>query len=105
MYANFTKINSWSNITVISDGYSGTYWNDGESRNPTIAISTNQVHIVWEDYTNGVWGTDWEIMHVNFAIPVPPVVSGPGGIPFGSFYLLFIAISIIGLVAYKKRKI
>ena len=130
MYANFTNINGWSNISVLSDGYSGVYWNDGISRDPAIAISTNQVHIVWEDstdvnsyfhsfvfdstndvhlawddYTDGVWGTDYEIMYNNFEIPVPPVVSAPGGIPFGNFYLLFIAVSIIGLVAYKKRKI
>ncbi len=105
MYVNFTNINGWSNITILSDGYSGVYWNDGTSRDPVIAISTNQVHIVWEDGTNGIWGTDYEIMYINFEIPVPPVVSGPGGIPFGNFYLLFIAVSIIGLVAYKKRKI
>ncbi len=105
MYANFTNINGWSNITILSDGYNGVYWNDGISRDPAIAISTNQVHVVWEDGTNGVWGTDYEIMYINFEIPVPPVVSGPGGIPFGNFYLLFIAVSIIGLVAYKKRKL
>ncbi|MHA1235140.1 MAG: hypothetical protein ACTSQL_08660, partial [Promethearchaeota archaeon] len=105
MYANFTDINGWSNITILSDGYSGVYWNDAISRDSAIAVSTNQVHIVWEDLTDGVWGTDDEIMYINFAIPVPPVVSGPGGIPFGNFYLLFIAVSIIGLVAYKKRKI
>ena len=105
MYVNFTKINKWSNITILSDGFNGVYWNDDSSSDPAIASSTNQVHVVWEDATNGVWGTDYEIMHTNFAIPVPPVVSGPGGIPFGNFYLLFIAVSIIGLVAYKKRKL
>jgi len=105
MYVNFTKTNSWSNITVLSEGYNGVYWNNGHSRDATIAISTNQVHVVWEDGTYGVWGIDYEIMYTNFAIPVPPVVSGPGGIPFGNFYLLFIAVSIIGLVAYKKRKL
>ena len=105
MYANFTKIYSWSNVTVLSDGFGGVYWNDGISRYPSIAIGSNQVHVVWEDYTDGVWGTDIEIMYTNFAIPVPPVVSSSGGIPFGNFYLLIIAVSIIGLVAYKKRKI
>ena len=105
MYAIYNNATGWSNATVISDGYNGCYWNDCQSRDPTIAISTNEVHVVWEDNTDGVWGTDFEIMHIDFEIPVPPVVSGPGGIPFGNFYLLFIAISIIGLVAYKKRKI
>jgi hypothetical protein len=104
MCANFTTATGWSNATVISDGYNGVYWNDGSSYDPTIAIGTNQVHIVWSDGTDGVWGTDKEIMYVNFEIPVPPTTS-PGGIPFGNFYLLFIAVSIIGLVAYKKRKI
>ncbi len=105
MYANFTEINNWSNITVLSDGYNGDYWNNGISANPTIAISTNQVFVVWDDDTNGVWGNDIEIMYTNFAIPVPPVVNPPGGIPFGNFNLLFIAVSIIGLVVYKKRKL
>ena len=104
MYVNFTKINNWSNITILSDGYNGVYWNDGHSRDPAIAISTNQVHVVWEDGTDGVWGNDYEIMHAHFAIPVPPTISS-GGIPFGNFYLLFIAISIIGLIVYKKRKL
>ena len=104
MYVNFTKINRWSNITILSDGYNGVYWNDGHSRDPTIAISTNQVHVVWEDGTHGAWGTDWEIMYTNFEIPIPPIIS-PGGISFGNFYLLFIAVSILGLIAYKKRKI
>jgi hypothetical protein len=105
MYVNFTTTNNWSNITILSDGFSGVYWNDDYSQMPAIAISTNHVHIVWEDNTNGVWGADTEIMYANFAIPIPPVVSSPGGIPFGNFYLLFIAVSIIGLVAYKKRKL
>ncbi len=100
MYAIYTDSTGWSNVTVISDGYGGSYWNDGVSGVPTIAVdNSNAVHIVWCDDTNGVWGTDYEIMHANFAIP------GTGGIPFGNFYVLFIAISVIGLVAYKKRKI
>ncbi len=105
MYANFTNLNGWSNITILSDGYNGVYWNDGISRDPALALCTNQVQIVWEDGTNGIWGTDYEIMYINFEIPVPPVVPDTGGIPFGNLYLLFIAVSIIGLVVYKKRKI
>jgi deoxycytidylate deaminase len=103
MYATNNNATGWSNAIVISDGYNGIYWNDCQSRDPTIAISINEVHVVWEDNTDGVWGTDFEIMHINFEIPVPPIII-PGSIPFGNFYLLFIAISIIGLVTYRKRK-
>ena len=78
----------FSNGTVVSDGYDDIYWNDGDSGDPAIAVdSSDKVHAVWYDE------------------PVPPVVSAPGGIPFGNFYILFIAVSIIGLVVYKKRKI
>ncbi len=102
MYAKFTDSMGWSNITVISDGYGGSYWNDGGSLWPAIAIdSSNAVHIVWDDYTAGIWGIDEEIMH---AILVLSIIS-PDGIPFGNFYLLFIAVSIIGLIVYKKRKL
>jgi hypothetical protein len=67
MYANFTTATGWSNVTVISDGYDGTYWNDGDSFGPAITVdSSDRVHIVWYDYTAGVWGTDPEIMYVNF---------------------------------------
>ena len=104
MYVIYTNATGWSKITILSDGYSGVYWNDGASRDSAIAISTNQVHVVWEDGTDGAWGTDYEIMYANFAIPVPPTVN-PSVIPFGNFYLLFISVSIIGLVTYKKRKL
>jgi hypothetical protein len=61
-------------VVVISDGYDGTYWNDGGSRASAITVdSSDRVHVVWEDFTNGVWGTDSEIMYVNFAIPSPPL--------------------------------
>jgi len=63
MYACYTA-GSWSNPTVISD--SGVWWNDGSSFNPSSAVDKNGgVHVVWEDYTDGWWGTDTEIMYVN----------------------------------------
>jgi len=106
MYAYFTSDLGWSLPRVISDGPNDIFWNDDSSIDPAIAVdSSDKVHVVWEDATNGVWGTDTEIMYTHFAIPIPPVLSSPGGIPFGNFYLLFVAVSIIGLVAYKKRKI
>ncbi|MBY9005987.1 MAG: hypothetical protein KGD63_04445, partial [Candidatus Lokiarchaeota archaeon] len=67
MYAYNTGL-GWSNATVISDGYNGVYWNDGNSFNPSIAIDNNSniIHIVWADTTDGVWGTDLDIMYCNF---------------------------------------
>ncbi len=57
----------FSNATVISDGYDGTYWNDGKSYDAAIAVdSSDRVHVVWEDYTDGVWGTDSEIMYATY---------------------------------------
>ena len=59
MYATYTEATGWSNITVISDGYGGIYWNIGSSNAPDIAIdSSGKVHVVWSDWTDGVWGTD-----------------------------------------------
>ncbi len=67
MYVKYTTQTGWSNATVISDGYTGTYWNDGHSDKPVIKIDGNNViHVVWEDSTSGVWGTDYEIMYLNY---------------------------------------
>jgi len=67
MYAKYSTQIGWSNITIISDGYNARFWNDGQSSNPKIAIDgNNHIHVVWSDYTDGVWGTDIEIMYVNY---------------------------------------
>lgn len=60
-YSN--KIGSeWSVPDVISDDT--TIWNKGTSDAPEMAIdSQNNLHVVWSDYTDGWWGTDWEIMY------------------------------------------
>ena len=43
------------------------FWNDDDSYDPTIAIdSNNNIHVAWEDETDGVWGTDDEIMYANY---------------------------------------
>jgi hypothetical protein len=69
MYANYNIATGWSNVTVISDGYSGVYWNNGLSLNPAIIVdNTDTVHVVWNDFTDGPWGTDVEIMYVNYTI-------------------------------------
>ncbi|KKK89371.1 hypothetical protein LCGC14_2733760, partial [marine sediment metagenome] len=57
----------YSNATVVSDGFSGIYWNDDVSWEPAIAVdSSDAVHVVWQDTTNGIWGTDLEIMYAKY---------------------------------------
>ncbi len=64
MYVNYT-VAGWSNVTVISDDYTG--WNDDSSRRPRIAVDNNgNIHVVWYDSTNGEYGNDIEIMYVNY---------------------------------------
>jgi hypothetical protein len=65
MYAKYSKSSAqWSNITILSDGHEGFWWNTGESENVDISVSpTGIIHVVWEDSTNGTWGTDDEIMY------------------------------------------
>ncbi|MFW9895519.1 MAG: hypothetical protein ACFFD7_06925 [Candidatus Thorarchaeota archaeon] len=65
MYAKYSRaLGQWSNITIVSDGHDGVWWNDGESENVDISVSPNDIiHVVWEDSTNGTWGTDDEIMY------------------------------------------
>jgi hypothetical protein len=103
MYVNYTTTNGWTNITVISDGYAGSYWNDGLSRYPDICYGLNNVYIVWQDGTDGVWGTDYEIMFTKFTIP-PPAGPSRRAIPSGLYFLIGMFICTIGLVYYVKRK-
>ncbi len=57
----------FSNSTVISDGFGGAYWNDGASYSPAIAVDkSDAMHVVWHDHTDGVWGTDIEIMYASY---------------------------------------
>jgi len=75
MYVNYTVGVGWSNATVISDGYQGSYWNHNVSSDPAIAVDcSGNVHVVWEDGTPGAWGEggwdysdDLEIMYVNYS--------------------------------------
>ena len=67
MYVNYTEGVGWSNITVISDGYNGTYWNDGVSRYSSFIIdSSENIHVVWEEQSDGEWGSDSEIVYINY---------------------------------------
>ncbi|KKL12029.1 hypothetical protein LCGC14_2539860, partial [marine sediment metagenome] len=71
MYIKYSEATGWSNVTVISDGYGGIYWNDGGSATPDISIdSSGKVHVVWNDWTFGPWGggaLDTEIMYTSYA--------------------------------------
>jgi hypothetical protein len=68
MYATYTSASGWSNATVISDGYGGTWWNTGNSYCPDIAVDgQGVVHVVWYDGTPGWWGSDAEIMYANYS--------------------------------------
>ncbi len=69
MYANYTiATGQWTNVTVLSDGWKGSYWNDGQSKVPKIAVdlSNNNVWVVWKDSVDTKWGTDTEIFGANF---------------------------------------
>lgn len=101
MCANYTEGDGWSDAAVISDGAGGFYWNDDSSWDPSIVADLNKVHVVWLDHTNGIWGTDEEIMYTKISIPF---VAGEKGIPFGNFYLLLTIVTAIAIVIYIKKK-
>ncbi|KKM18853.1 hypothetical protein LCGC14_1661520 [marine sediment metagenome] len=57
----------YTNATVISDGFNDIYWNNEHSYRPAIITDdSGKIHVVWEDITPGVWGTDREIMYVSY---------------------------------------
>ncbi|MFW9877134.1 MAG: hypothetical protein ACFFG0_28930 [Candidatus Thorarchaeota archaeon] len=93
MYASYSSSAGWSNATVISDGFGGTYWNNGGSAEPSIAIDNNRnIHVVWEDNTDGPWGTDWEIM---YTLLFEVVDSGASD---NIIMIIIIVVSIVGVV-------
>ncbi len=64
MYAKYVEGVGWSNVTIISDNE--TYWNIHTSENPSIAVdNSGTVHVVWEDNTNGPWGSNTVIMYTS----------------------------------------
>jgi hypothetical protein len=103
LYVNYTLNSGWTNVSVLSDGYSGVYWNDGLSRYPSICVGVGNIYIVWQDGTDGVWGTDYEIMFSSFTIPPP--ISPRGAIPFSNLVILTLIVTIAGLAFYTKRKL
>lgn len=111
MYTTYKEFIGWSNVSIISDGYEGEYWNNLDSREPSI-VADNQgdFHVIWEDKSSGPWladSGDSEILYVfgDFA----PLVSDNGDeddpiIPFGSTFLIFMGIGIITILLYYKLK-
>ena len=68
MYAKYTEGVGWSNATVISDDE--TLWNNGASYAATMTIDNfDNVHVVWEDETEGAWGggIDHEVMLITYS--------------------------------------
>ena len=66
-YTSYAASTGWSNAVLLSDGYGGSYWNDGVSEAPKIAVDVNgTIHVVWWDRTVGEWGSDWTILYVNY---------------------------------------
>ncbi|NVM37904.1 MAG: hypothetical protein HWN81_20090 [Candidatus Lokiarchaeota archaeon] len=103
MYASYSETTGWSDITVISDGFMGIYWNDYDSYDPHCVWYNNQLYVVWEDFTTGVWGSGWEIMFTSVSFSITQE-DQERDIPFGNLYLFIMIISIIGLTVYTNRK-
>ncbi|MHA1755967.1 MAG: hypothetical protein ACTSVV_04295 [Promethearchaeota archaeon] len=105
MFVMRDPIAGWSNVTVISDGFGGSYWNDGNSYYADVAVIPNgNVHIVWYDFTNGKWGTDTEIMHVEIENQYK---QSPEGviIPFGNYYIIYLIVILSILLTLTNKKI
>ncbi|MFW9823514.1 MAG: hypothetical protein ACFFE4_11290, partial [Candidatus Thorarchaeota archaeon] len=64
--------NGLINVTVISDGFNGTYWNEGWSEIPEIAADGfGNIHVVWMDNSKGVWKNDIndnEVFYANYSV-------------------------------------
>ena len=107
MYTYFNG-SKWSKIAIISDNV--THWNTGYSNYPDIAIdNSGGIHVVWEDGTTGVWGTDYEIMHSISKGYIPEYytskdISNDKGISFGHTFLLIVIIGIGTIFGQMLRK-
>jgi hypothetical protein len=69
MHVTWTAASGWTNVSVLSDGYNGVYWNHNESTDPAIALDplNGMMHVLWDEETEGTWGIDKEIFHVHSA--------------------------------------
>ncbi|KKL78123.1 hypothetical protein LCGC14_2027980 [marine sediment metagenome] len=104
MYAEYTSPLGWSTSKVISDGYGGVYWNDGDSFNPAIAVGIVKVHIVWDDDTNGMWGTDNEIFFTSRSIPATLALSSTTIPGYNIFLVVFGVCAVTYLFIRRKQK-
>ncbi|MBD3216356.1 MAG: hypothetical protein GF311_27330 [Candidatus Lokiarchaeota archaeon] len=106
MYSNYTSATGWSNASVISDDATG--WNTGNSYTPSIAVdSTNKLHVVWHDDTNGTWGKDTEIMYIKLSFEDSgPNGNGGGDIPGFQLIslIIFSVASMFALVIISWKK-
>ncbi len=103
MHANYTTASGWSNASVISDGFGGVHWNDGSSSNPAITAGTDKVYIIWYDKTDGVWGTDSEIMFTSISIPAPPITTS-GAIPGYDIFIVLFAVSAVTYLFIRRKQ-
>ena len=105
MFVVWDPLTGWSNFAVISDGFGGPYWNVDSSYQADIAVILNgNVHVVWHDLTNGKWGTDNEIMHVEIENQYK---QSPEGviIPFGNYYIIYLIVILSILLTLTNKKI
>jgi hypothetical protein len=100
MYVKYTSATGWTNISVISDGYGGIYWNEGININPDLCLGSDNIYVVWQESTKGVWGTDFEIMFTCLVISPLSTLA----IPTGFFFLIELIIITLGLIVYIHRK-
>ncbi|MBY9007634.1 MAG: hypothetical protein KGD63_12865 [Candidatus Lokiarchaeota archaeon] len=73
---------NWSKAMVISDD--DTNWNNDDSFRSSINIDiSNNIHIVWQDDTDGIWGVDSEIMYNKISIEdLSPDINHPEDIEY-----------------------
>ncbi|MFX1236532.1 MAG: hypothetical protein ACFE8P_02295, partial [Promethearchaeota archaeon] len=105
MYVNYTAESGWSNATVVSDGYNGEWgWNDGASGYPAIAAdNSGNIHVVWMDNTDGIWGSDSEIMYIKIN-----KLNGPRSSSLDLLWITIIVLStttISGLSVFTLKKV
>ncbi len=103
MYGEYTSPLGWSTPKVISDGYGGVYWNDGDSFNPAIAVGKVKVHIVWDDDTNGMWGTDYEIFFTSRSIPATLALSSTT-IPGYDIFLVVLGVCAVTYLFIRRKQ-
>ncbi len=123
LWLNISSISGFVNITITYDsvvfGNIELWWfnesaneGQGEWQQVPIGINGDTITITLDHLSlysltgERIWNWNWN-WNWNFDLDLsqPPPPQPPSEIPFGYFFLIFMAIGIIGLVIYKKRKI